>query len=89
MNWMMKDSRGKKNAMLTFAFVSFTVVSLCVILSCLKSKAFRTLSIELTMPDTSLLLGYLGATFSAYVLRRNREHGVAAIPVTEENKDES
>ncbi len=91
MKWMMRNSKGKKDAMLTFAFISFIVVSLCVILSCLKSVAFRALSIELTMPDTSLLLGYLASTFGAYVMRRNKEAppSAAAIPATEENKNES
>jgi hypothetical protein len=69
-NWMMNNSKGKPDALLTFAFLSFIVVSFCIVLSCLKSVAFRAFSVELTMPDTSLLLGYLAATFGSYVTKR-------------------
>jgi len=69
--WMMEDSRGKKNAMLTFAFVAFCVVSFCIVGSMFKSFAFKAFSVELATPDTTLLLGFLAATFGAYVARRN------------------
>lgn len=79
MKWMMKNSKGGEDAMLTFAFISFIIVSLCVLLSCVKTVAFKTLEIELTVPDTSLLLGYLTATFGGYVMRRNKE-SVQSVP---------
>lgn len=67
---MMNNSKGKPDAMLTFAFLSFMVVSFCIVLSCLKSVAFRALSVELTMPDTSLLTMYLATCFGSYVTKR-------------------
>ena len=81
-DWMMNNSKGKPDAMLTFATGSFVIVSLCILLSCFKSVAFRSLSLELTVPDTSLLLGFLASTFGAYVMRRNKEHTA----VEKENK---
>ena len=60
--------------MLTFAFISFIIVSFCVVLSMFKGFVFKNFSFELTTPDTALLLGYLAATFGAYVARRNKEH---------------
>lgn len=57
--------------MLTFAFVSFVITSFIIVASVFKSVAFKTFSIELIQPDNTLVLGYLGAAFTSYVMRRN------------------
>lgn len=76
MKWMMNNSKGKPDAMLTFAFVAFCVVSFVILGSMLKSVTHKAFEVEIATPDNTLLLGYLGATFGAYVARRNKEHVV-------------
>jgi hypothetical protein len=85
MNWMMRDSKGDKDAMLTFAFWSFIVVSFCIVLSMFKTVALKKFEIELASPDSALLLGYLAATFGAYVTRKYHK-GKLEIPPTEKKE---
>lgn len=56
--------------MMTFAFWSWIIVSVCIVLSMFKTIAFKKLDLEIATPDSTLLLGYLGATFGAYVTKR-------------------
>jgi hypothetical protein len=70
MKWI-KNSDGKPDAMLTFATLSWLVVSICVFLSMFKELKFGMHEdIHISIPDSTLLLGYLGATFGSYVARR-------------------
>lgn len=70
MNWMMKNSRGNRDSMLTFAFVSFLVVSLVILLSVVKSFTVHGSTFEFHPPNDTLLLGYLSVSFTSYVTRR-------------------
>ena len=88
MRWI-KNSSGKEDSMLTFATISFFVVSLIVVLSCVKSFMSKNISFEFTTPDNTLILGYLGATFTSYVVRRNSRDKVNSLPTTEKKEENS
>jgi hypothetical protein len=71
-NWFwMKDSSGKVSASLTFAALSFMVITLWILLSIFETIQFGEKSI-ITRPPPSegIILAYLGTTFSLYFGRR-------------------
>ncbi len=71
-NWFwMKDSSGKASASLTFAALSFMVITLWILLSIFETIQFGEKSI-ITRPPPSegIILAYLGTTFSLYFGRR-------------------
>lgn len=65
-----KNTSGKPDAMLTFALISFLVVTFNIFLSTIGTLTLGGLHIEFTALDSSVMAVYLGATFSAYVSRR-------------------
>jgi hypothetical protein len=65
-----KNTEGKKDAMLTFAALSFTAVTLNIFLATFGGFTIGGLSIEFQALDSSVMAVYLGATFTAYVSRR-------------------
>ena len=65
-----KNTSGKQDAMLTFAVISFAVVTGNLLLSTIGSIQGATLSIGFQALDASVMTAYLGATFTAYVTRR-------------------
>ena len=65
-----KNTSGKKDAMLTFAFVSFAMVTLNLFLSTFGEIVIGQNKISFEALDTGALTAYLGATFTAYVTRR-------------------
>ena len=65
-----KNTSGKKDAMLTFATFSFIVITLNVLLSTFGSVTFGETAITFQSLDSTVMAVYLGATFSAYVSRR-------------------
>ena len=69
MYWI-KNTSGKPDAMLTFAVVSFTMVSLNLFLSTFASLQIGGVELAFQALDTGALTAYLGATFTAYVTRR-------------------
>lgn len=69
MKWV-KNTKGKEDAMLTFALVSFSVVTLNLLLGTIGTFEFRDLSITLNLMDGGSMTAYLAATFGAYVSRR-------------------
>jgi purine-cytosine permease-like protein len=71
MSWMLKNSKGKPDAMLTFAAISFLVSSFAVLMGVIKVITVGTVHLEFGNADASLVLGYLGACFTSYVMRRN------------------
>lgn len=75
--WMMKNSAGEPCAMLTLAVASWAITSVLLISSVIKSLSIGKFGLELNAPDATLLLGYLGATFGAYVMRRNKKDHLA------------
>lgn len=70
MSFWVKNTSGKKDAMLTFATISFIVVTLSVILSSISDLKIGNFSANFIPLDSGLASIYLGATFSAYVTRR-------------------
>lgn len=71
MRWMMKNSKGKPDALFTFAFIGFFVTTGCVVASVLKSVTVGNFALAFNVPDVALLSMYFGGTFTAYVMRRN------------------
>lgn len=65
-----KNTAGKKDAMLTFASVSFLVITANMFLASFGSVSLGDFSAEFTALDSSTMAVYLGATFTAYVSRR-------------------
>jgi hypothetical protein len=65
-----KNTNGKSDAMLTFAAVSFAVVTLNIFLSSFDSVSFSNFNITFKALDSSIMAIYLGSTFTAYVSRR-------------------
>ena len=71
MNLWIKNSSGKKDAMLTFATIAFAIVSLNILLSTIQELVFaggQTISFQIL--DSGTMTAYLAATFGAYVSRR-------------------
>jgi hypothetical protein len=69
MRWM-KNTSGKPDSMLTFAFIAFSVVTLNILLATFGRISFNGFEIGLQAMDASTMTAYLGATFTAYVTRR-------------------
>tara|TARA_X000000950_G_scaffold61762_1_gene75299 strand:- start:27100 stop:27417 length:318 start_codon:yes stop_codon:yes gene_type:complete len=69
MFWV-KNTQGKKDAMLTFALIAFGVVTLNILLSTVGKITVGTFSINFQAMQASAMTAYLGATFTAYVSRR-------------------
>jgi cytidylate kinase len=69
MIWI-KNTSGKPDAMLTFAFLSFAVVTINVLLATFSSISFNGVDITFVQMDAASMTAYLAATFTAYVTRR-------------------
>lgn len=68
--WL-KNSSGKKDAMLTFATVAFGIVSINILLSTVQEFIFSGgHSVSFQILDSGTMTAYLAATFGAYVSRR-------------------
>lgn len=65
-----KNSSGKKDAMLTFAAISFLVTTLNILLSTVGSISVGSFDISFNALDASIMSTYLGIAFSAYVGRK-------------------
>lgn len=65
-----KNTEGKPDAMLTFAIISFAVVTLNILLATIGQISFSGNEIQFETLDSSAMGVYLTATFSAYVGRR-------------------
>jgi hypothetical protein len=79
-NWLLKNSADVPSGTFTFAFVSFVVVTFCVLMSTVSTVTFGQVTISLKPVDSTLALGYLAATFSSYVVRRTTTPMVEATP---------
>ena len=69
MFWI-KNTSGKKDAMLTFAFLAFSVVTLNILLATFGRVSWNSFEISFQSMDAAAMTAYLGATFTAYVSRR-------------------
>lgn len=70
MSFWVKNSSGKKDAMLTFATISFAVVTICFVLSSISEINIGKFHATFSQLDSGLVSIYLGATFTAYVTRK-------------------
>ena len=69
MFWI-KNTAGKRDAMLTFALISFFVVTLNLFLATFGSISVSGYDFGFSFMDASTMTAYLAATFGAYVSRR-------------------
>lgn len=69
MKWI-KNTKGKPDAMLTFATISFGVVTFNILLATLGHFEFGKLNFAFQGMDSGTMTAYLAATFGAYVTRR-------------------
>ena len=69
MFWI-KNTSGKKDAMLTFAFLAFSVVTLNILLATFGKISFNGFEVSFQSMDAAAMTAYLAATFTAYVTRR-------------------
>jgi hypothetical protein len=69
MKWI-KNTKGNPDAMLTFATISFLVVTFNILLSTLGHFELNELKFSFSSMDSGTMTAYLAATFGAYVTRR-------------------
>ena len=69
MYWI-KNTSGKKDAMLTFALISFLVVTANILLSTVGSLSVADFNVTFSAMPAAEMTAYLAATFGAYVTRR-------------------
>lgn len=84
MFWI-KNTSGKKDAMLTFAFLAFTVVTLNILLSTFGRISYNNFEIGFQPMEASSMTAYLAATFTAYVTRRWTDKKFVEEKPSEEN----
>ena len=79
MRWI-KNSNGNCDAMLTFATMSFVICAFAILAPVLNGFhiPFSNYSLSFGTPDTTLVLAFLGATFTSYVVRRNKKDDIEA-----------
>lgn len=73
MSWMLKNSEGKPDAMFTFAVFSWVVTVFCIVAPMLNGTAvpYTSYVFRFVPPETSLVVAFLAAGFTSYVVRRN------------------
>ena len=69
MYWV-KNTSGKRDAMLTFALISFIVVTFNILVATFGEISFKDWNISFNPMDAATMTAYLAATFTAYVSRR-------------------
>ncbi len=67
--WL-KNTEGKKDAMLTFAAIGFVVATLNIILGSLGTITIGSLSFDPKFLSSDLMAVYLGSTFTSYCMRK-------------------
>jgi len=82
-----KNTRGKPDSMLTFATVSFFVVTLNLLAATVGQIVTDKYNLTFAVMDSGVMAVYLGATFTAYVSRRYTDsRPVSKDNAIEENK---
>ncbi len=69
MYWI-KNTAGKPDAMLTFAFLAFSVVTFNILLATFGRVSYNGFELGFQAMEASSMTAYLAATFTAYVTRR-------------------
>jgi NhaP-type Na+/H+ or K+/H+ antiporter len=79
MRWL-KNSGGKPDAMLSFALGSFIICALGLVASILQGTIIKLgdSSFTFSSPDATIYAAFLGATFTSYVMRRNKKDDLEA-----------
>jgi len=83
-----KNTEGKPDAMLTFAIISFAVVTLNILLATVGQISFSGNEIQFETLDSGAMGVYLTATFSAYVGRRLTDKHYSGPEKEPKKKDE-
>ena len=88
--WMMKNSKGKPDAILTLLIIAFFIVSVRVVLGALSSFHVFGHTIEIREMGALEIGAYLGTIFSSYVAKRNfgNRDGVETPPPCADNGGE-
>jgi hypothetical protein len=76
--WMLRNSKGVKDAMLTFAVVGLLTTVWSVVASTIEEIKIGSFTLSLTAPDATIVAALLGATVTAYVFRRNKKDDIEA-----------
>ncbi len=69
-SWWIRDGSGKPNTMLTFATISFFVVTLNILLGGIGTLSIGSFAMTFIFLDSGTMAIYLGAAFTAYVTRK-------------------
>ena len=69
MLWI-KNTSGKQDAMLSFAFFAFLVVTANIMLATFGNITYNSFEIKFASMEAASMTAYLAATFTAYVTRR-------------------
>ena len=85
MKWI-KNTAGKPDAMLTFAFFAFLVVTINILLATFGNITYNSFEITFESMDAGTMTAYLAATFTAYVTRRWTDKKFETNPTEEENE---
>jgi len=70
MNWMMKNSDGDPDAMLTIAIVAFMAVTINIFLATFGGLTVAGVTFDFTVLAAGTITAYLTPTLGAYVTRR-------------------
>lgn len=87
MIWM-KNSRGKYDAMLSFAFAGLIVTCFCTVMSIFESISVGGVTFLFRAPDATLVLGLLSATAGSYVFKRTSDSKYEVEKIKVEKKTE-
>lgn len=78
-SFWLKNSGGKPDAMFTLAVASWVVSTVLLFGMVFQGEIkIGNASFTINSPDATLVLGYLGATFTSYVIRRNKKDQIQA-----------
>ena len=87
MYWI-KNTAGKPDAMLTFSFLAFSVVTLNILLATFGRISYKEFEIGFQSMEAAAMTAYLAATFTAYVTRRWTDRKYSPPEEEEENNSE-
>lgn len=75
MSWMLNNSSGQPDSMFTFSVVGLVTTVLSIFLSVFSGTEllFGDQKLVLQSPDVTMVSAFLGATVTAYVLRKNKK----------------
>ena len=69
--FLLSNTDGKKDFIMTLTAIAFAVVSACILVGMLESFTLFGHDITLRKLESGEIAAYLGTLFSAYVARRN------------------